>query len=169
MTYKENFKNIQSTVKLIFGDQTALSYPIPDVVKEGLLVEHYFIYPTGTSLMASRPFARITVDMETGLLLFCKNCILGDFMNSEEHPLSEVISYELPEKISVKTFKVKQSLISKLYEDVRTFVFKKELNQEEQEILKNYIVLLLTSVPKSLVPYYKKLGKNFFAWSKEII
>lgn len=169
MTYRGNTDDLQMLVKMLFGEQTELSYPLPDVVKGGLLVEHYFIYPSGTSIMAGRPFARITVEMETGLLLFYRDCRIEDFMNTEEHPLTEVISYELPEKVSVKTFKTKQSLIYKLYEDVKTFAFKNELTADEQETLRKYVVLVLTSEPEALVPFYKRLGINFFSWAYESI
>lgn len=165
MSYKENSERLQETVNAIFGEQTALSYPLPDVVSGGLFVEHHFIYPVGTSLMSGRPFARVTIDMKTGLLLNYKDCRLEDFMDTEEHPLSEVINYELPKKTSIKTFKATQSLIGKLYEVIRDFAFKEPLTPEEKIILGKYVVLLLTSVPESLVPYYKKTGKSFFSWA----
>ena len=165
--YEESFELIQRSVKTIVGEQTALSHPIPDIVGDGIFVEHYFIYPAGTSLFAGRPFAQITIDMKTGMLLAYKDCRVEDFMDQDKHPLSEVINYELPEKLTVQKYIAQQSLINKLYKQVREFVFNESLTEKEQEVFRKYIVLVLNSVPKALVPYYKKLGKKFYDWGYE--
>lgn len=161
--YEVLFPRIRQVVTTMFGEDVSLSYPIPDVTK-AIWVERFFLYPAGGSPMRSRPFGMLTVERETGSVIAYQDCRWTDFMDTEQHPFETLICYELPRKITVKEFKVEQGLINKLYESVRCFVFREELTQEEKDTLSKYLVLLLRSVPTSLLPYYQKMGKNFFRW-----
>ena len=161
--YEVQLARIQRVVMTMFGEGVCLSYPLPDITK-AIWVERFFIYPAGSRLMRSRPFGMLTVERESGNIIAYQDCRWADFMDADQHPFETLISYELPRKITVKEFKVEQGLINKLYESVRCFAFHEELTQEEKETLSKYMVLLLRSVPVSLLPYYQKMGKNFFRW-----
>lgn len=161
--YSSIFPTVKEMSASLFGDAVSLSYPIPDIT-HAIRVERYFLYPAGNTLTRSRPFGTVTVEMETGRLLSFQDCRIQDFMDPEKYPFDQKISYELPRKIGIRQLKTEQSLINKLYESVRCFAFEENLTEEQKELLRKYWALFLSSVPTSLLPYYQKLGKNFYRW-----
>ena len=162
-SYSTIFPQVKREVSALFGDETCLSEPIPDVTA-GVRVERYFLYPVNRQTMRSRPFGYLTTSMESGQVLLYQDCRVRDFMDTGEHPFSEPISYALQEKIGVRQFRTEQSLLRKLYESVRTFAFQDTLTEEQKQTLESYLVLLFRSQPAALLPYYSKMGKNFFRW-----
>lgn len=165
LEYSALFQKVKITAAYLLGDQVCLSYPMPDVIN-GVLVERFFLYNSGNSTERTRPFALLTVSMESGLIISYQDCRFSDFMDTEKHPFSENISYALPRKIGVKQYKAEQSLINELYESIREFAFKDELTDEQKEVLGKYFALLSQSVPAALYPYYLKMGKSFFSWGQ---
>jgi len=160
--YADVFPEVKKMTAYLFGDQVSLSYPMPDVLR-GLRVERFFLYPTGSRLMRSRPFGILTVEMESGRLVSYRDCRIEDFMDTEKFPFQE-ICYELPEKVSVRQFKETQNRIHSLYESVREFAFGENLTDDQKALLTEYWQLLLRSVPVSLQPYYQEMGKAFYTW-----
>lgn len=155
-------------VQVLSSEQTCMSYAMPDQ-ENGIPVEKYFLYTMAYDSVHGRPWAMVTADMARGDILLYEDCRVKDFMDTERHPLHEKIDYSLPREIGLREYKMQQELMKKLYERVRLLAFREELSGEEQELLRKYLILLDSSVPADLIPYYHAIGKNFIAWTEKIL
>lgn len=163
LEYKVLFPEVKKKAAFLFGDHISLSYPVPDIIN-GIRVEKFFLYPVASSVQRARPFGLLTVSAESGTVLSYQNCHLSDFMDTQQHPFAEKISYALPKKIGVKEFKLEQSLLEKMYEVVREIAFTDSFTPQQQQVLRKYWVVFEKAIPVALMPYYQAMGRNFFEW-----
>lgn len=164
--YADIFSEIKDMVGREFGEQMSLSCPMPDTVR-GVRVERCFLYYVSASLLRTRPVGILMMEMNNSRLLQYQDARIADFMDTQNHPFDQPISYALPEKIGVKQFKAEQAEINELYESIREYVFADELASGQKEQLNRYLELLHRLTPDALMPYYQEIGKNFFAWAQE--
>lgn len=160
LDYAVVYPGIQRAISNLCGDSACLSYPMPDI-ENGIRVERFFVYSMAPGLVRAAPFGVLTTEMDSGMVLAFQNCRLKDYFEREN---TAPIRYELPRKISVKEFRLEQSMINKLYEAVRRAAFKEQLTEQETVALRAYYVMLEKSVPVSLLPFYQAIGKNFYEW-----
>lgn len=159
-----NKTNIISKMKMLLGENIAVSFPIP-CVENGIRAEKCFVYRMSFDKTKTRPFAMVVTAMSDGTILEFSNCHFKDFMDTAAHPFSEKISYELPcSSIGAKELKSLNDELYSLYNVVRTVAFQSELSELETSAVDDYKALFDKVVPISLLPYYHALGNEFFEW-----
>jgi len=168
LDYKTVFSKVVEMKANLFGEQVSLSYPVPELVN-GIRAEKYFLYSAVPSPEKTRPFGLMTVAMENGRLLAYQDCRVEDFVDSEKHGFDRKLSYGLPQPMSIQEMKVRQSLLNKLYGEVRSMAFSDSLTDRQQEILFKYSVLMDQLVPEDLIPYYVAMGRNFNEWRNRYV
>lgn len=164
MNYEQSRAALMRQVTFLLGENVSLSYPLPARVN-GILTDTYFVYPQTNVLTRRRPYGLIRVNCETGALMLWQHCSAGDFMGEYAAPLTAQLNYALPKKLSIREFKLEQSLLYKMYAAIRTFAFADEPDEEQKELLRRYRVMLEYAVPADLLPYYLAMGKEFYDWS----
>lgn len=168
MKYAEIHNDTIKFVSETFGTEADLSFAVPDIIGEER-VERFFLYPINLSAERERPFAHFFVSSTDGKRSEIKQCSVEDFVDSKKYPLDMIISYRFPENVKALDLLKQIELVNEIYEEVRTFTFSEALIEEQLETLIRYFELFIKSVPKSLMPYYRSLGANFFKWGYDFI
>lgn len=161
--YAELFPQIAKKVSYLFGEGVCMSFPVPDIVK-GKKVERFFLYRATPEICRVRPFAVLVTSMETGQILAYSDSAVEDYFENRVYPLAETLNYTLPLSFSVKAYRVRLSLLEKLYEYVRQRVFEEQPTLQDKQIMDCYMLLLEQMSPRELMPYYQAIGENFFKW-----
>lgn len=168
LTYSKMYPMMLKRIQALVSEQTCLSYAVPDIIN-GIRVDKYFLYSMASGLERGRPWGLVIVSMDSGEILVFQNCHISDFMKTEDYPFENPINYALPRQLPIKEFKAHQKLQGKLYEKIRKIAFKQRLTDDEQILLRKYLILLEGLIPASLVPYYQAMGSNFFEWGNHYV
>jgi hypothetical protein len=165
--YSEILETNRGIIKAFCGN-SSISFPVADLVN-GILVEKVFLYPTSPMELRTRPFALVTSAMEDGTILKYENAYVYDFVPTQRHSFEEKISYEIPgcEKKSLREHRLELQLLTKLYEEIRIFVFEESLTPEQREILTKYYVIFEKTVPTALLPFYDGMSEKYKKWVVE--
>lgn len=167
MRFEEILRAQTRRLKAMFGDSVTLSYPLPAIVN-GRKADRVFLYRhAGAQLDAPRPFGLLTLDADTGEVLCFEDARVHDFLEDAGTAPDAVISYRLPEPVSVRDYQMEQTMLRKLYEGVRLAAFSETLTEEAHEVVDKYCFLLEHAVPTALRPYYAAMGRGFDEWRKE--
>ena len=157
-------KKIHLIIKELFGENVALSFPVP-CVENGLKTERYFIYRMSFDVMKTRPFAVISILMSDGTILAYRDCRIQDYMDTQSYPFSEKIYYTIPDdSISAVGLKRAMAEFDELYQQIREFAFRETLSDAEKEAIGKYQAMFDQLVPAALIPYYHGLNEAFFHW-----
>lgn len=146
----------------------ALSYPVISKINN-LTVEKYFIFSNQPKPVKERPYAWIIVDTQTGKLLSYNSCTLNDFAQSTGIVMNENIDYSVPAGGSFREILMLKQRFCNLYDKVRLFAFKDQLNKEEMETLKEYYNLHKKMFSTNVNILYRALSPDFYMWIENIL
>ena len=161
--YEKTFKALQGKAAALFGDNVVLSYPVPVREKE-LLTERYLLMRMSFSTERTRPFALLTVDAKSGRILALEDAWYRDFICTDDYPFDKKISYAFPKETTPAVIKKLSREFPALYQTVRELAFRQELSEEEKKTVQAYRNVMMTLIPEGVLPFYKAVGAEFFAW-----
>lgn len=156
LDFKTVFTRVKSKTSALLGETASLSYPMADI-ENGICIDKFFVYSVSCNKMRQRPYALIKAAAQDGSIIFYSHCKLKDFVDTQNYPFADAISYDVPIK-SIDEFQRSQAELYALYEDVRKAVFEGQANGGKSEFIKQYLEKLERSVPKALLPYYHALS-----------
>lgn len=111
-----------------------------------------------------RPFGWAEFEMETGVILFYRHCIVDDFTDTQAYPLSTVMSREFNGDRTAKQQMEYEKKLWECYLKIREFVFEEDPTEEQKALMREYQQLWELTVLKDLAAYYETLSPEFFAW-----
>jgi hypothetical protein len=144
----------------------SISQPVP-CIEGSYRTERVFFYPSTLKIERVRPYAWASVSSEHGRVLSFQYCAINDFMDTQKHPLDQIVDYSVP---SAKTAKEQGELLKQYdtaYDAVRTFAFADKLDETQRNQLKSFQQLMSRTIPAGLMPYYESLSPDFFKWMKQ--
>jgi len=138
-------------------DGMCISEPIM-TTQDNKIIDNYFIYSCDeTRTNFTRPLLCFGILSEKNEL---------DYVTQEIDIIEETFTLKLKKDIEIVNKSYEQ--YSKVYPQVRDFVFK-DCNEEQQQLLKEYLDNLFTISGEILWDFYKKLFPSFFEWANNAI
>ena len=133
----------------------------------GHKTDRAFLYTGTKQPVRVRPLAWMELSAESGAVLRLNNCWAEDFMDTAAYPLDATVDYSLTGCTAMEQLERVRKL-TELYPAVREAAFEAELTREQRDAVKAYARLLEQVTPPALMPYYRALGADFFAWLDEV-
>lgn len=159
-------RDVITAIQTAAGMNFAMSFLVP--VKKGeLILNAAFLYPTGSfSPIRTRPFASILLEPQSGAMLEYRNAYISDFADSEHYPMTMKLDYSVPARTAAE----QRALLEKLdglYPSVRKLPWKDDWADGERAAAAEYRQSFFKAVPETLLPFYKALSPEFYAWLRE--
>lgn len=145
------------------GNNYSFTPAIPTMI-QGRKYEIYFAYRIAQDRTIPRPYLKLATDYMTGNIVEFKNAAYSDFADTEKYPREKNFNANVP---VAKTAREQMTLLKNLqatYEKVRVLAFNKELSNEEQDILAEYVKALKDTVPSDLLAFCVDTEPKFFEW-----
>lgn len=138
-------------------DGMCISEPIM-TMQNNRIIDNYFIYACDeTQVNFSRPLLCFGIISEKNKL---------DYVTRETNITEETAT--LKTKKDTEIVNKSYELYSKIYPKVREFAFE-DCNEEQKQLLKDYLDNLFIISGEILWDYYKKLFPSFFEWANNAI
>lgn len=161
--YTEILKKIRVQFTAITGDNYSLT---PAIVKtaNGRKCEVYFAYKVSRDKKILRPYLKLVMDFETGLVLEFKNAYYSDFADAKKYPLNAEFNATVPVAKSAKEQMELLKNLQALYVKIRELAFARNLSSAEKNFLTDYAECLAKTVPTDLLNFCKDTEPEFFDW-----
>lgn len=158
--YKRNAENI---LRLCNG---YVGFLVPKL-ENGKIVECSFIRSANANIK-NRPFAWVGFDPDSGAVLYYKHCSYDDFVCTDKYPPTTTISGEYISERNVDQQELFEKQLFNNYMNLREFVFKEKISEEQREIVRDFRKIWNITVLNDLKPYYEALSPEFFSWLDEM-
>ncbi len=138
-------------------DGMCISEPIM-TMKNNHIIDNYFVYACDeTQTSFTRPLLCFGILSEKNEL---------DYVTQETNITEETIT--LKSKKDIEIVNKGYEHYSEIYPKVREFVFQ-DCNEEQKQLLKDYLDNLFTISGEVLWDYYNRLFPSFFEWANNVI
>ena len=167
LEYVAALKKTAKQFSALAGNNYSFTPAIPAII-QGRKYEIYFAYRIGRDKKILRPYLKVVADYITGNIVEYRNAAYSDFADSVKYPLEKIFDASVP---LAETAHEQMALLKKLqmkYEKVREFAFKKDLLNEELDILACYVKALKETIPNGLLKFCVDTEPQFFEWLQSV-